>query len=81
MSEPITQEYLSPADAALFLGLARPTVDRLMRRWRDSRGADGLRHARVSARCVRLARRDLAEYMSRRSRPSHFFQDGGPDAA
>ena len=85
MSDPTTapaaaeQEFLSPDQAATWLGLARPTIDRLLRRYRDTRGADGLRHARLSARCVRISRRDLSDYMARRSRPSHFFRS--PDAA
>jgi len=76
---PQVQEYLSPAEAAAWLGLARPTIDRLMRRWRDTRGADGLRHARISSRCVRLARRDLTAYMAARSRPSSIFAGGQPN--
>jgi predicted DNA-binding transcriptional regulator AlpA len=72
-STPIDQDYLSPEQVARAVGLARPTIDRLLRRWRDTRGADGLRHARLSARCVRIARRDLDAYMAVRSRPSHFL--------
>ena len=59
----LDKPYLRPKEAAVFLGVHRTHVDRQIRLFRETNGAQGLPYKKIGHRTVFISREDLVKHI------------------